>query len=430
MSRNCHQVFLPTTTFLGANLRLTDAFIKGIKPQSKTKSYADGHGLVLLSNPNGSLGWRFRYRFGGKPKMLSFGGYPEVSLKRAREKLATARKQLDEGKDPSSIRKQENSQKKNDFKSVALRWHKAWSVGKDAKHSAKVMRRLEQDVFPEIGSMPIHTITAPMLIKMAQKVVKRGAFDIAKRVYSSAGQVFRHAIVEGLCDRNPANDIGLADAHIQSPPVKHRNSLAPKDVPELLRKIDSYVEDHDGSPITKLAMQLMSYTFVRTSELIGADWSEFDLKNNQWVVPADRMKKVKGRASAAHIVALSKQSKAILKELHEVTGGGNLVFPHESNPKKNMSNNTILFALYRMGYKGRMTGHGFRGVASTILHETGYQHAHIEVQLAHLERNKVSGAYNHAEYIPQRAKMMQEWADYLDGIKAGAKVINLKTARS
>ena len=360
--------------------------------------------------------------------MLSFGTYPEVSLKRAREKLAAARKQMDEGKDPSIVRKQENTQNKNDFKSVALRWHKAWAVGKDEKHAAKVLRRLELNVFPEIGSMPIHTITAPLLIKMAQKIVKRGAIDIAKRAYSTSGQVFRYAIVEGLCDRNPANDISLADAHIESPPVKHRSSLAPKDVPELLRKIDAYDVANNGSAVTKLAMKLMAYTFVRTSELIEAKWDEFDLKGGVWVVPAERMKKVKGRPSAPHIVALSKQSKAILKELQKLTGGGQFVFPHESNPKKSMSNNTILFALYRMGYKGRMTGHGFRGVASTILHEVGYQHAHIEVQLSHLERDKVSGAYNHAEYIPQRAKMMQEWADYLDGIKGGAKVINIKRA--
>ena len=360
--------------------------------------------------------------------MLSFGTYPEVSLKRAREKLAAARKQLDDGKDPSIVRKQENTEKRNDFKSAALRWHKAWSVGKDKKHAAKVLRRLELNVFPEIGAMPIHTITAPLLIKMAQKVVKRGAIDIAKRAYSTSRQVFRYAIVEGLCDRNPANDISLSDAHIESPPVKHRSSLAPKDVPELLRKIDAYDVANNGSAITKLAMKLMAYTFVRTGELIEAKWDEFDLKGGVWVVPAERMKKVKGRPSAPHIVALSKQSKAILKELHKFTGGSAFVFPHESNPKKSMSNNTILFALYRMGYKGRMTGHGFRGVASTILHEVGYQHAHIEVQLSHLERDKVSGAYNHAEYIPQRAKMMQEWADYLDGIKGGAKVINIKRA--
>jgi integrase len=409
-------------------LKLTDAFIKGIKPLPKTKSYPDGHGLVLFSYPQSSLGWRYRYRFGGKSKMLSFGTYPEVSLKRAREKLAAARKQLDDGKDPSIVRKQENTEKRNDFKSAALRWHKAWSVGKDKKHAAKVLRRLELNVFPEIGAMPIHTITAPLLIKMAQKVVKRGAIDIAKRAYSTSGQVFRYAIVEGLCDRNPANDISLSDAHIESPPVKHRSSLAPKDVPELLRKIDAYDVANNGSAITKLAMKLMAYTFVRTGELIEAKWDEFDLKGGVWVVPAERMKKVKGRPSAPHIVALSKQSKAILKELHKFTGGSAFVFPHESNPKKSMSNNTILFALYRMGYKGRMTGHGFRGVASTILHEVGYQHAHIEVQLSHLERDKVSGAYNHAEYIPQRAKMMQEWADYLDGIKAGGKVINIKRA--
>ena len=410
------------------NVKLTDAFIKGIKPQSKAKTYPDGHGLVLLVNPQGSSGWRFRYRFAGKAKMLSFGTYPEVSLKRAREKLTTTRKQLDEGKDPSIVRKQENTQNKNDFKSVALRWHKAWSVGKDEKHAAKVLRRLEANVFSEIGSMPIHTITAPLLIKMAQKVVRRGAIDIAKRAYSTSGQVFRYAIVEGLCERNPANDISLADAHIESPPVKHRNSLAPKDVPEMLRKIDAYDVANNGSVITKLAIKLMTYTFVRTSELIEAKWGEFDLRAGVWVIPAERMKKVKGRPSAPHIVALSRQSKAILKELHKFTGGGDFVFPHESNPKKCMSNNTILYALYRMGYKGLMSGHGFRSVASTILHEIGYQHAHIEVQLSHLEKDRVSGAYNHAEYIPQRAKMMQEWADYLDGIKGGAKVINIKRA--
>lgn len=418
---------LLTTTLLGVNLRLTDTFIKGIKPQSKTKNYPDGHGLVLLSNPNGTLQWRYRYRFGGKPKMLSFGSYPEVTLKRAREKLATARKQLDEGKDPSSVRKQENTQKKNDFKSVALRWHKAWSKGKNEAHAAKVLKRLEGDVFPVIGAMPIHIITAPMLVRMAQKVARRGAYDVAKRVYSSASQVFRYAIVEGLCERNPASDVSLADAHIEGPPVQHRKSLHPKDVPELLRKIASYEDDHNGSRITRLAMQLMAYSFVRTSELIGARWSEFDLINSVWTIPAERMKKVKGRLSLPHIVALSKQSKAILKELHEISGGGELVFPHERKSNKSMSNNTILFALYRMGYKGRMTGHGFRGVASTILHERGFDHAHIEVQLAHLERDKVSGAYNHAEYIPQRAKMMQGWSNYLDSIKSTG-VVQFKAA--
>jgi len=419
---------LLANTEFRVNLKLTDAFIKAIKPSEQTKSYSDGHGLSIVCNPQGSLGWRFRYRYGGKPKMLSFGTYPEVSLKRAREKLVQARKNLDEGNDPSMVRKQEKSQTQNDFKSVALRWHKAWSVGKDKKHTAKVMRRLEQNVFPEIGSMPIHTITAPMLIKMAQKVVRRGAIDIAKRSYATSGQVFRYAIAEGLCDRNPANDIALSDAHIESPPVKHRTSLSPKEVPELLRKIDAYDTDNNGSVITKLAMRLMAYTFVRTSELIQARWKEFDLKEGLWIIPSERMKKVKGRPSAPHLVSLSKQSKAILKDLHKLTGGGDFLFPNETNSRKSMSNNTILFALYRMGYKGRMTGHGFRGVASTILHEIGYQHAHIEVQLSHLERNKVSGAYNHAEYIPQRAKMMQEWADYLDGIKNGAKVLHIKQA--
>jgi len=410
-------------------LKLTDAFIKSIKPSQGTKSYSDGHGLVLLCNPKGVLGWRFRYRYAGKSKMLSFGTYPAVSLKRAREKLVGARKLLDEGRDPSAVRKQEDYQRKNDFKSVALRWHKAWSVGKNEKHSIKVLRRLEQDIFPSIGSMPVDTITAPILVKLAQKIAKRGAIDIAKRAYSTCGQVFRYAIIEGLCDRNPASDVSLADAHIQSPPVKNRNSLSPRDVPDLLKKIEIYDVEFGGRLITKLAMKLMAYTFVRTSELIGARWEEIDFKNNVWVIPAERMKRVKGRSSVPHSVYLSNQARTIFKDLYEITGGGDKVFPHENDSKKSMSNNTILFALYRMGYKGKMTGHGFRGVASTILHENGYQHAHIEVQLSHLERDRVSGAYNHAEYVPQRKKMLQDWADYLDGIRSGAKVIGIDGRR-
>ena len=407
-------------------MNLTNAFIKGIKPSEKIKSYPDGRGLMLLCSPQGSLGWRFRYRFGGKAKMLSFGSYPEVTLKRAREKLLVARTQLDQGEDPSSVRKQENSQRLNDFKSVALRWHTAWAIGKNEKHQERVLRRLEHNVFPEIGSMPIQSITAPMLIKMAQKIVKRGALDVAQRAYSTAGQVFRYGIVEGLCERNPAKDISLSDAHIESPPIKHMNFLPPKEVPELLHKIEVYDIDSGGSTITKLATKLLAYTFVRTTELIGAKWCEFDLSTDVWIIPGSRMKKVKGRPNTPHIVALSRQSKEILKELHRLTGGREFVFPHERNPNKCMSNNTILSALYRMGYKGKMTGHGFRSVASTILHENGHEHAHIEIQLAHLDKDKVSGAYNHAEYIPQRAELLQDWANHLDKIKKGVEDIERK----
>jgi integrase len=407
---------------------LIDSELKALKPSEKPFSVNDGAGLSLLVSPDGKMNWRYRYRFGGKAKMLSFGFYPKVSLKKARDKRKEGEKNLDDGKDPSAVRKADKFDKQNDFKSVALRWHKAWSVGKDPKHSAKVLRRLEQNVFPEIGAMPIKDINAPMLVRMAKKVTKRGAIDIAKRSYATSSQIFRFAIVEGVCDRNPATDVNLSDAHIESPPVKHRTSLNLKEVPALLRKIDSYDADHDASIITTMAMQLMSHTFVRTTELIEARWDEFDFKDDVWTIPANRMKKVRTRPSSPHIVHLTKQTKALLQTLKKITGGGEFVFPHESNPKKSMSNNTILFALYRMGYRGKMTGHGFRSIASTALHEMGYPHAVIEAQLSHLEGDKVSKAYNHSEYLAQRSKMMDGWSNYLDAIKTGAQVIGFARA--
>jgi integrase len=256
---------------------------------------------------------------------------------------------------------------------------------------------------------------------VVKKIESRGASDIAKRTYQTCGQVFRYAVAHGLCERNPAKDIKPSDA-LKPRQEKNFARVDEKEFPELLRKIDDYT-NQGGTEIVQLAIKLMSYTFVRTSELIGARWSEIDLEAKQWRIPAERMK-----MKDPHIIALSKQSIEILKRLHEISGGRELVFPSNASPLKSMSNNTILFALYRMGYHSRMTGHGFRGIASTILHEQGYPHEHIELQLAHQERNKVSASYNHAKYLPQRAKMMQHWSDYLDGIKSGAKVINLKKA--
>lgn len=398
-------------------MKLTDSLIKAIKPGKTATRHADGNGLTLLCSPVGKKSWRCRYRYGGKEKNLSLGAYPEISLKRAREKLAEIRQQLDEHQDPSALRKAKKSEKENDFRSVARRWHQGWSVGKDPKNAIKTWRRLELNVFPEIGALAIKEIDAPLLVRMAQKIVKRGAYDIAKRAYNTTSAIFRFAIIEGICTRNPAADVNLADAHIQSPPVKHRTALAPKDVPQLMRDIECYQSKWGGSRITQLGLSFMAYTFVRTSELINATWDEFDVEECIWTIPAERMKKVRARAAKPHITALSIQSLEILKELRGITGASKFVFPHESNPKKSMSNNTLLFALYRMGYKGKMTGHGFRGVASTILHERNYEHAHIEAQLSHLEKDRVSGAYNHAQYLPQRKRMLEDWANHLDALR-------------
>ena len=252
---------------------------------------------------------------------------------------------------------------------------------------------------------------------MVQAISKRGALDIAKRALQTSGQVFRYAVAHGLAQRNPASDIKPSDVLASRKAVNYAR-IGTKELPELLRHIEGYA----GAAVTRLAMKLMALTFVRTSELIGACWAEFDLGARRWDIPASRMK-----MKTPHIVPLSTQAVNLLQTLQLVSGRSALLFPGERDHEKPMSNNTILGALDRMGYKGRMTGHGFRGVASTLLHEMGFDHAHIELQLAHQERNEVSAAYNYATYLQQRTKMMQYWADYLDGCSTG-KVLAFRRA--
>jgi len=253
---------------------------------------------------------------------------------------------------------------------------------------------------------------------MVRKVESRGALDIAKRVLTMCGQVMRYAVAHGLVERNPAVDIKPSDVLKPAKKTNHTR-LSEKELPELLRKIGGY----DGQPLTRLAMQLMAFTFVRTGELIGARWDEIDLIKREWRISAERMK-----MKTPHIVPLSDQAIAVLEEIRKLAADDVLLFPSERRDGKSMSNNTILYALYRMGYHSRMTGHGFRGIASTILHEQGFNHDHIELQLAHSKRDAVSAAYNHALYLVPRARMMQEWADYLDKLKAGAEVLPFKAA--
>ena len=399
------------------------------KTPKKTISYPDGNGLVLYHFPNGSKIWRYRYRYNGKANMISIdtkdSSYPSVSLAKAREKHIELKALLAEGKDPSTNRKEvalkEKILQENSFQSVAKKWHEEWSFGKTAKHSKEVWNRLNADVFPELGNKPITDISPPQITMTVKKIEARGAIELAKRSFQTCGQIFRFAIANGLCINNPAKDLKPIDFLKQREVVNYAR-LDSKELPELLRKIDSYTEQ-GGRELTRLALQLMTYTFVRTSELIEAKWSEFDLEAKQWKIPADRMKKKR-----IHIVPLSIQAIEILNRLNEISGGREFVFPHNSNPMKCMSNNTILFALYRMGYRGRMTGHGFRGTASTILHEQGLQHEHIDMQLAHNKGNKVSASYDHSKYLEPRRLMTQHWSDYLDGIRDGAKVINLKKA--
>ncbi|MDR2709947.1 MAG: tyrosine-type recombinase/integrase [Burkholderiales bacterium] len=398
---------------------LTDTSARNAKPKGKPYKLSDGDGMYLLIQPNGAKWWRLKYRIGGKEKSISFGVYPSVSLKDARNARDEARALIAGGVDPSAARKVEAVAVADDedtFEKVAIAWWEHWKGSCTPGHADNILKRLKADVFPIIGHVPVKKQTAPMLLAMAKRIESRGALDIARRALQTSGQILRYAVAHGLAERNPAADIRPSDALT---PRKKQNfaRLDEKELPELLRKIN----DYDGTVITRCALRLMALTFVRTSELIGARWEEIDTKANLWRIPAERMK-----MRTPHLVPLSKQALAVLDELRQETVNRELLFPGERSPRKPISNNTILFALYRMGYHSRMTGHGFRGVASTILHENGFPHEHIEIQLAHQERNQVSAAYNHATYVQQRAKMMQWWADYLTRAASLGLVMPLK----
>jgi integrase len=301
----------------------------------------------------------------------------------------------------------------NSFQNVTALWLEHWQEGKSPRHVDSVRRRMKADILPLLGARPIAEIEAPELVALANAIQERGARDIAKRALETVGQVFRYSIAHGYSKRNPSSEIRPSDILKSTRKVNYARVDA-RELPALLRHIEVY----QGTHVTRLAIKLMALTFVRTSELIGAKWAEFDLENARWDIPAERMK-----MRTPHIVPLARQALEVLEMLRELIGSHEWLFPGDLNAAQPMSNNTILAALARMGFKGRMTGHGFRGLASTILHEQGYAHDHIELQLAHAPRNAVSAAYNHALYLEPRAKMMQDWADFLERTQRGGKVL-------
>lgn len=396
------------------HMPLTDTACKNAKcPAGKQRArYADSGGLYLEVAATGSKLWRWKYRHGGKERRIALGAYPEVSLAMVRRHRDKARDTLKQGTDPVQAKKDAALAQRvalgRDFEAVARAWFDHWKGPKSPRHADYVLRRLESDVFPALGTKPITEITAPQLLAMAKKIEARGALDIARRAWQTAGQVFEFAVAHGLMERNPAKDIrpGIA----LKPRMKgHYARVEAQEMPELMRRIQSY----QGTPATRFAMQLMTLTFVRTSELIEARWDEFNLDKAEWRIPADRMK-----MKSPHIVPLARQATEVIACLQVIRNRSPFVFPGERDHEGPMSNGAILGALRRMGYAGRMTGHGFRGVASTVLHELGFDHMHIELQLAHMDRDDVSAAYNFATYLPQRRLMMQAWADHLDALRA------------
>lgn len=399
---------------------LSDLQVSRAKAQGKQVTLFDGGGLFIVLTPAGGKLWRFKYRFNGKDKLLSLGGYPEISLAEARSKRTAFRKLLAEGIDPAQAKKAEQADKVaaagSTFEVVARDWHRRFKSQWSAGHAEQIMRRLEQDVFPWLGTRPIGDIKAPELLTVLRRIEAR-SLETAFRVKTACGQVFRYAVAEGRAERDP-----VADLRGALPPVKNKNFAAPTDpreVAPLLRAIDGF----QGSFVVKCAMQLAPLLFVRPGELRHAEWAEIDLEAAEWNIPAAKMK-----MGLPHLVPLPRQAVEILGSLHPLTGHGKYVFPCSRSSQRCMSENSVNAGLRRLGFeKSEITGHGFRAMARTILDEVLQVRPElIEHQLAHQVRDPLGRAYNRTTHLAERRKMMQTWADYLDGLKSGAKVLPLK----
>jgi integrase len=394
---------------------LTSTKIRAAKPHEKPYKLSDSGGLYLLVNPNNSLWWRLKYRFEGREKSLSLGVYPHVSLQQARSQRDEAKKSVANGVDPSAKRQAEKSATANTFEAVAREWLALQEKKLAPATFAKAIWTFETLAFPYIGSRPIAKLGAMDVLKVLKRIEGRGIHETAHRTRQRCAQVFRYAVQSGRAERDPTVDLKGALAPVKS--EHHAAITEPVRIGELLRAIDGYT----GHVITAYALKLAPLLFVRPGEFRHAEWSEFDLDGHEphWRIPAEKMK-----MGEQHVVPLSKQALVLLLELHLLTGSGQYVFPSLRGGSRCMSENTLNAALRRLGYTSdEMTGHGFRSLASTNLNEQGYHPDLIELQLAHAERNKVRAAYNQAQRLTERRKMMQSWADYLDGLRSGGKII-------
>jgi integrase len=389
---------------------LNDTIIRNTKPSLKQRKLFDGGGLYLILRPNGARWWRIKYYFENVEKTLSLGVYPEVSLKRARERREEIRRLVADGIDPGTKRKAEKRARVNTFEAVAREWIDQRSPNWTKPYRGLVVRRFEKNIFPWIGSKPVRTLCAADVLDCLQRVHKRGALETAHRVRASCSDVMRYAVATRRAERDPIVDLKGA-----LPPAKHEHFASitdPVQVGQLLRAIDGY---QAKAFAVSASLLLSPLVFVRPTELRLARWTEFNLDGAEWRIPPKRMK-----MKVPHVVPLSKQAVAILRELNLVTGPDGFLFPSIRTASRPMSNNTVNSALRRLGYTGaEMTGHGFRSMASTLLNEQGWNPDAVERQLAHSEQNDVRAAYNYAEHLPLRRRMMQAWADYLDGLRAG-----------
>ncbi|EAA1888421.1 DUF4102 domain-containing protein [Salmonella enterica subsp. enterica serovar Fluntern] len=387
-------------------MKLTARQISTAKPTEKPYKLSDGGGLYLLVNPNGSRYWRMKYRYAGKEKLLSIGVYPDVTLAEARDKRTQAKRILAAGDDPSEVKQAEREAKNlavnNSFELLALEWHEHKKPNWSSGYADDILEYLRKDIFPYIGKKAITDIKPMTMLSVLKKMEDRGVLDKLKKTRQACRQIFTYAIITGRAEFNPVTDLAGA---LKTPKQQHFPHLLPTQIGPFIHAVNTY----SGSKVTRIATLLLMYTSVRTIELRASEWTEFDLDNDLWQIPKERMK-----MRRPHLVPLSRQVKSHLLELKKITGWGKYVFPGRNDAHKPMSEASINQVIKRIGFAGKVTGHGFRHTMSTILHEKGFNSAWIEAQLAHADRNTIRGTYNHAQYLDGRREMLQWYADYLD----------------
>ncbi|WP_370621450.1 tyrosine-type recombinase/integrase [Citrobacter portucalensis] len=403
-------------------MKLNARQVDTAKPKDKPYKLADGGGLYLLVNPNGARYWRLKYRVAGKEKLLALGVYPDVTLADARAKRDEAKRGIAGGIDPNEAKREEKIAReanvRNTFQEIACEWHSSklykWSEG----YASDIMEAFNKDVFPYIGKKPIAEIKPLELLNVLRRMEGRGATEKAKKVRQRCGEVFRYAIVTGRAEYNPAPDLTSA---MQGHESSHYPFLNAPELPAFFEALSRY----SGSELVVLAARLLIITGLRTGELRGATWQEIDVDAAVWDIPAERMK-----MRRPHIVPLSLQAQAIIMRIREMTGRYPYIFPGRNDPRKTMSEASINQVFKRIGYAGRVTGHGFRHTMSTILHEQGYNTAWIETQLAHVDKNSIRGTYNHAQYLDGRREMLQWYADYMDALEHRENVVHGRFGKS
>ncbi|MBH1930904.1 tyrosine-type recombinase/integrase [Serratia rubidaea] len=390
-------------------MKLNARQIESAKPKDKPYKLSDGGGMYLEVFPNGTKSWRMKYRIAGKEKRVVFGVYPTVSLADARGKREEAKRTLAAGGDPSAVKQMERlskvSETNDTFEVIALEWHAHKRDGWSKGYSDDILEALEKDIFPYIGKRSVADVKPPEMLAVLRKMEQRGVLDKLRKTRQACRQIFTYAVISGRAENNPVVDLAGV---LKAPKKKHFPHLSTEQIPGFLRSLREY----SGSVITMNATKLLMLTGARTIELRAAEWEEFDLESGTWQVPKERMK-----MKRPHIVPLSAQAIIILSDLKKITGGFKFVFPGRNDAGKPMSEASINQVIKRIGYAGKVTGHGFRHTMSTILHEQGFNSAWIELQLAHVDKNSIRGTYNHAQYLEGRREMLQWYADYIDSLE-------------